>query len=39
MGADGKAHVTAPVHKWSPVDGTYVSHCPTHAIHVEAAGG
>jgi NTE family protein len=38
MGADGKAHVVAPVHQWSPVDGTYVSHCPTHAIHVEGVG-
>ena len=38
MGADGRAHVIAPVHQWSPVDGTYVSHCPTHAIHVEHGG-
>ena len=38
MGSDGRAHVVAPVHQWSPVDGTYVSHCPTHAIHVEGVG-
>jgi len=38
MGGDGLAHVVAQVHQWSPVDGTYVSHCPTHAIHVEHSG-
>lgn len=35
MGSDGIAHVTTPTRHWSPVDGTYVSHCPTHAIHIE----
>lgn len=34
MGSDRRAEVISPVHDWSPVDGTYVSHCPTHAIHV-----
>ena len=35
MGDDGKAHVRTAVHQWSPVDGTYVAHCPTGAISVE----
>jgi NTE family protein len=34
VGTDGRAEVLTPVHRWSPVDGTYVSHCPTHAIHI-----
>ncbi len=35
VGSDGRAVVLNPLHRWSPVDGTYVSHCPTHAIHIE----
>jgi hypothetical protein len=35
MDAEGKAEAIAPVHRWSPVDGTYTGHCPTHAIAVE----
>lgn len=35
MRHDGKAHVRTAVHQWSPVDGTYVAHCPTGAISVE----
>jgi NTE family protein len=35
VGSDGRARVLAPSRLWSPVDGTYVSHCPTHAIHIE----
>jgi NTE family protein len=33
------AEVTAPVHWWTPVDGSYMSHCPTRAIRVEPADG
>lgn len=35
VGPDGRARVTAPIRTWSPVEGTYVSHCPVHAIHIE----
>ena len=41
MDGTGKAETVAPVHRWSPVDTTYVSHCPTRAIRVvpaDAAG-
>jgi hypothetical protein len=31
--------VKTSTHRWSPADGTYVSHCPTHAIHIEAQPG
>ena len=34
MDAAGKAEPISPVHRWSPVDTTYVSHCPTRAIRV-----
>ncbi len=36
MDAFGKAEVIAPVHDWSPADGSYVAHCPTNAIHITA---
>ena len=35
VGSDGRARVLVPIRLWSPVDGTYVSHCPTHAIHID----
>jgi NTE family protein len=35
VGSDGRALVRSPTRLWSPVDGTYVSHCPTHAIHID----
>jgi NTE family protein len=35
MDESGKAEAVAPVHRWSPVDQTYLAHCPTHAIGVE----
>lgn len=38
MNARGVAEATAPVHWWTPVDGSYMSHCPTRAIRVEPAG-
>jgi NTE family protein len=33
----GKAEVVAPQHTWSPMDGSYVQHCPAQAIGVEQA--
>jgi ferredoxin len=36
MNADGKAEVTAPDQRWSPIDGQYVRHCPTWAISARA---
>lgn len=32
LDADGKAVVTQPEQKWSPVDGGFIRHCPTYAI-------
>ncbi|MFL5521440.1 MAG: patatin-like phospholipase family protein [Gemmatimonadales bacterium] len=37
MDEAGKAEPVAPVHRWSPVDTTYVAHCPTRAISVVPA--
>jgi ferredoxin len=39
MDAAGKAEPVAPVHRWSPIDTTYVAHCPTQAIRVVPADG
>ncbi|MDP9118938.1 MAG: ferredoxin, partial [Actinomycetota bacterium] len=37
MNAEGKAEVVAPLRRWSPIDGTYVRHCPTWAISARSA--
>jgi len=34
MDSAGKAETMAPEHRWSPIDATYVAHCPTGAISV-----
>jgi NTE family protein len=39
MDESGKAEAVAPMHRWSPVDTTYVAHCPTRAISVVPADG
>jgi ferredoxin len=37
LNARGKAEVAIPLQSWSPMDGSYVTNCPTDAISVRPA--
>src|SRR5438046_525567 len=37
LDAEGKAVVTRPDQKWSPIDGEFIRHCPTYAISARPA--